>query len=87
MVTKNFWRNFLHLIVLVVKAVQIMSENAVVTVTATCNKDRDHLQLAGWHELSAERNCITSITRLQATTPAPGTKIIKGPLQEVYCVV
>jgi len=70
---ENFWSNFLHLIVLVVKAFQIMSGNTVVTVTVTCNKDRDHLQFAGRHELSAERNCITSITRLQAT-PAPGTK-------------
>ena len=71
---ENFWSNFLHLIVLVVKAVQIMSGNAVITITATCNKDRDHLEFAGRHELFAERNCILNLYHSTTSHPSPWDK-------------
>ena len=51
-----------------------MSGNAAVTVTATCNKDRDHLQFAGWHELSAERNCILNLYYSTTSHPSPWDK-------------
>ena len=63
---------------LVVKAVQITSGNAVITITATCNKDRDHLEFAGRHELSAERNCVIKLLLLDYKPPQPLGQKVRG---------